>query len=105
MNGRVQRGQGIVTPSLRYGDSAIARLPAWRLAPPTACLVADGPTMHLVEPLTLGLVGPENPPLHGFVGPPGAHPATADPGRERAGGDAEHLGQLGAPPLIRPQPV
>src|SRR4051812_16325072 len=83
----------------------MASLPARRLGPPTAGLVANGPTVQVAEPLALGLVGPENPPLEWFVGPASAHPAASDPGGERAGGDAEHLGQLGAPPLIQPQPV
>src|SRR5688572_2592655 len=105
VNGRVQRGQGIVTPSLRYGDSVMARLPAWHVGPATACLVADRPTMQLAEPLALSLVGPEDPAPHWFVSAAGAHPAATDPGREGAGRDAKILRQLRAPPLVRLESV
>src|SRR3954453_17323923 len=60
--------------------------PARRLGPPLAGLVANGPTVQVVEPLALGLVGPENPPLQWLVGPAGAPPAAAAPGGRRGGG-------------------
>jgi hypothetical protein len=54
----------------------MVRLLARRLGPPTAGLVANGPTVQVAEPLALGLVGPENPSLQWFVGPAGEHCST-----------------------------
>src|SRR5438045_6472317 len=102
-NARPQRGQLIVTLSLRYGLSTIPGLRSSGLGPPAAQLVRDGPLAQVAEPFALGAVRPHDPAAQarGFL--PGLGPAAADPVLQGALREPEDLAQLGAPPFVRAQ--
>src|SRR5712692_6182345 len=102
-NARPQRGQGIVTLSLRYGLSTISGLRPSGLGPPAPQLVREGPLAEVAEPFALSAVRPHDPAAQacGFL--PGLHPAAPDPVLEGTLRQPELLAQLGAPPFVRAQ--
>src|SRR5216684_2929718 len=102
-NVRPQRGQGIVTLSLRYGLSTISGLRPSGLGPPAPQLVREGSLAEGPEPFALGAIRPHDPApqARGFL--PGLDLAAPDPVLERALREPEHLAQLGAPPFVRAQ--
>src|SRR3954469_12636397 len=66
--------------------------------------VVQRPLTELAQPFHLGGIRPDDPASETAWLLPGPHPAALDPGVKGAGRDAERVGQLGPPPLVRAEP-